>query len=253
MRFLVYIFPYLYGILLSFGFYFSDLYQDYLWHIFSLLILIFLVFWLTTVKFKNISQEQLVIFLSPLFYLISSFAFYLLVDSWFLKRIVIILVVLGLFVILRALYFFHWKSVKYQPLSLQTQIKYLNLITLFFLTAFLYSLETFLNISIWLNALILFAFLLITVWQLNFLHRRTNKETLYTTIFSLVMTQFFIAVGFLPFMVLVKGFLFFIAYFIFNEFYQGSMRGLWKRKDIIFYGAVGLILLAVVLFTTKWF
>jgi len=253
MRILIYLLPYIYSLFLLGGFFAVTLYFRYLWVILGLLLILLLVVWLSIVRFKNFSQEQVVIFLSPLVFLLTSFAFFLLADSLILKRFLVGLAVVGLFVVMRALYFFHWKSVKYQPLSLQIQVRYLNTISLFFLVSFLYSLETFLNIPLWLNSLVVIFFLLGSAWQANYLQRIISAEKWYSFIFVLIMAEFFIAIGFLPFLVLVKGFVFFILYFIFNELYQFSIKGLWQKKNVFWLFFSGFFLLALIFFTTKWF
>lgn len=253
MKVFFYLLPYFYSIILLGGFYVADLHIKYLWFILAFLFLALAVAWFSIVRIKNFSKEQLVIFLSPLFYLLTSYAFFLLADSLILKRFLVALVVVGLFVIMRALYFFHWKSVKYQPLSLQIQVRYLNTISLFFLASFLYSLETFLNISLWLNTFIMLAFLIISSWQNNYLQRIVSSDKWFSFIFVVLMAELFVAIGFLPFLVLVKGFIFFIMYFIFNELYQYSQRGIWERKKVFWLSVGGFFLLAVIFLTTKWF
>lgn len=253
MKVFLYILPYFYSVLLIAGFQAAGLFSDYLWYVLIFLLVSLLIVWLSIVRLRNFSKEQFVIFLSPLFYLLSSYAFFLLADSLLLKRFLIALVIIGLFVILRALYFFYWKSVKYQPLSLQIQVRYLNTISLFFLASFLYSLETFLNVSLWLNSLVIIIFLLWSSWQMNYLQRVTSKEKRLSFIFVLLMAELFVAIGFLPFLVLVKGFVFFIVYFIFNELYQYSRKGIWEKRKVIWLLVGGFSLLTIIFLTTKWF
>ena len=253
MKVFLYLLPYLYSVLLFVGFNIASSFTYYLWYVLAFLSLTLLLVWFGIVQIRNFSKEQVVIFLSPLLYLLSSYAFFLLADSPLLKRFLIALVIIGLFVILRALYFFYWKSVKYQPLSLQIHVRYLNTISLFFLASFLYSLETFLNISLWLNALLIVVFLLWSSWQINYLQRVTSGEKLLSFIFVLLMAELFVAIGFLPFLVLVKGFIFFIMYFIFNELYQYSQKGIWEKKKVFWLFMGGFFLLAIIFFTTKWF
>ena len=245
--------PYFYSILVFFGLWFSDKYVDYIWYIFAGLVSLFFLTWISIVRKKFIKKEQWIIAASPFVFLLGSLSFIVLVDSVLLKQVVIFLIAGGLFFVFRAMYFFHWHSAKYQPSSLQIQVRYLNIISLFFVTTFFYALEVFLNFSALYNALIIFALLLASELQYVYIRRLKSKERLYAGIVAFLLTQVFLAIGVLPFLVYVKGMIFLIVFYVVTELYYASIRGLWKKKDLFTLFTISIVLVALLLVTTKWY
>lgn len=245
--------PYAYPTILLLALYYLQLQRAYIWYFNGGVVVLYLLVWLSLVRPKNINQEQLLIALSPVLFLFSSLAFYVLTDSLLLQRVQLFIVAVGFLVYLRALYFFHWHSVKYQPGSLQTQTRYMNIISVFFLSTFLYSLETFLNVPLWLLAGVMFVFLALLQGQHLFLKHKSTSEYLYSLVFVFIITQYFVAIGFLPFLILVKGFMFLAGYFLFYQLFKGTVKGLWRPRLVTAQLAATGLLLIFILFITKWF
>ncbi len=245
--------PYAYCCIFLVGLYTVYESPSLIWYVLSGLIGSLFIVWLLVVKYKNITFEQVIVFLAPLFFALSGYGFFVLADTILLQAVVSIFVVAGLLVILRSLYFYHHKSKKYQPFSLQTQSQYLNTVTVFFATSVLYSLETFLSISQLLTASIFFVMLIGMYWQLMYLQNLKKSEQIYIVLFVCLLTQYFVAIGFLPFLVYVKGFVYVIGFYVFHELYMTSVRGLWKRDEVMRMVGIALGIIGVVLITTKWF
>ncbi len=244
--------PYFYSAAVFAGLWFSDRYIEYIWYIFSGLIILFFFVWVGIVTKKIFSKEQLIIVASPFIFLLGSMAFIILSDSDFLKQIAILMITAGIFFIFRAMYFFHWRSAKYEPGSLKTQIRYLNLVGLFFITTFLYALEVFLNFGFWWNALIIFILILASEMQYIYMRKLQGNEKLYAGIIVFLLTQVFLSLSVLPFLVYVKGIIFLIIYYVVTELYYASTRGLWKKKDIVLLTSTSFVLVVLILITTRW-
>jgi len=246
--------PYIYSAVVVLGLWSASSYIDYIWYIFGSLIILFILVWFSIVTKKFFHKDQLVIFVSPFVFLLGSIAFIILSDSDFVKNIAILLILGGIFFILRANYFFHWRSGKYEPGSLQTQVLYLNLISFFFISTFFYALEIFLNFNFVWNSLIMFILLLASENQYLYLKRvQGASERWYAGIMAFLLVQVFVVLGILPFLVYVKGVIFLIIYYVATELYHATVRGLWKRSHVIILNSVALLLVIVLLLTTKWY
>jgi len=245
--------PYFYSAVVFTGLWFSDRYIDYLWYIFSALILLFFFTWIVIVRREVLTKEQIVIATSPFVFLLGSFAFVILVDSVLLKQVIVFLIASGMFFIFRAMYFFHWHSAKYQPSSLQVQVRYLNIISLFFITTFFYALEVFLNFSIVWNTLVVFVLLMASEWQYVYMRRLKRQEKFYAGIIAVLLSQVFVAIDVLPFLIYVKGVLFLIIFYVVTELHYASIRGLWKKKELVILISIAMALIILLLTTTKWY
>lgn len=254
MRLLRLILPYLYSALVLAGYVIAALYISWIWYAYTGMLILLAVSWWLMVQKKHISAEQLVIALSPAFFLISALLFFLLADWAFLQRITIVIAVTALFLFFRTLYFFNWYPSKYQPFSLRNISYYLNLFSIFFFASFLYAMEVFLNARLALSSFAIFAIVALIVWQWHFLRKMKWKaEKGYGIWFVVMLTEYFFAIGILPFMVYVKGFLFLLGFFVFFTLYQKAQIGTWNKKEIRALLAGSFAVLMAVLMTTRWF
>lgn len=253
MKRLIPVLPYFYSSIVLLGFYVLQIHPELIWYIFILLLLLLIAVWLLTIGFANISREQSMIFFTPLFFVASGFGFFILSDHWLLQLLVALLTFLGSFILLRSVYFYHRRSAKYQPFSLQTQSQYLNIVTVFFVTSLFYAFETFLSFSLLYSGPILFVMIFALYWQMIYLQKLKKEERVYVGIFSFILAQYFVVVGLLPFLVYVKGFLFTVGFYVFHELYTASIRGFWRKTEVLRLVGIAIGIAAIVLITTKWF
>ena len=230
-----------------------DRYVEYIWYVFAGLVILFVIVWLGIIGFRRLKYEHAIMAGSPFLLLVSGLAFFVLADSDFLRIIEALLVALGLFFILRALYFFFWHSVKYQPNSLQTQIKYINVVSVFFIATFLYAVEIFLNVSLWITASVQFILLAFLLLQHVYIQRLLRKERMTALVGAVLLTQVFVSVAFLPFLVYVKGIMFMFIYFVVMELYEHSLKGIWSRKTVLTLIILFFICSGILLATTPWY
>ncbi|MGB0757483.1 MAG: hypothetical protein ACPGO5_03435 [Patescibacteria group bacterium] len=242
-----------YSALLLIALVYYEQYVEYIWYVFSGLAILFLVVWVSIIGIKRLQNEYVIMAGSPFLLLVSGLAFFVLADSDMLRTVQSVLVAFGLFFILRALYFFFWHSVKYQPNSLQIQIKYINVVSMFFVATFLYAVEIFLNFSLVVTASIQFVLLVLLLMQHVYIQRLLRTERLTAIVGAFLLTQVFIAIAFLPFLVYVKGIVFMLVYFVVMELYENSLKGVWNRKSVLTLILLFFIISGILLATTPWY
>lgn len=252
-RFFVGLSTYLYSGLLAVLLWYSEEFVAYIWYIYAMLLVLFIVEWLFIIKNIRRNKEYVMMGIGPLIFLASGLAFYVLADSDMLRHVYGLLLTLGIFFLLRALYFYFWHSAKYQPNALQVQLKYIHIVAIFFVATFLYALEVFLNISQWYTAGIFLITTLLFLWQRMYIERLQSKERIVAVYGAVLFTQVFIAIGFLPFLVYVKGSMMMLIYFMVQELYEAALRGLWQQRQTVTLIGVVVLVIALLLASTPWY
>lgn len=218
-----------------------------------LTVILFLVH-LFIVGSQKAKKTSLAFFGLGIFFVSASISFLILLENYNLKMLLIFLTSLAIFFYwLLLLNFFHWPS-EYQPFSLADFSHYLLLISWFFLNTAVFALTVFLNLSFWLAALFLvFFFFLIQIWEF-WLHKKIiRSEWRFFLAGEVIIFQLVIILSLLPLSYFVKGFLMVLWAYLWFELALAATRETWSRKNFFKKIILSLIMIIIILTTSRWF
>lgn len=127
----------------------------------------------------------------------------------------------------------------------------MNVISIFFLSAGFYGIKTFIQLPIWLLAIIFNIFssglVYASLWSIKHNLKEIYAEVL---IMPLIITELFLAINFLPIGFYTGGAMVGIIYYVM----AGVLFNFVKNKDLVYkrYVIVGAILLLLVVATARW-
>jgi hypothetical protein len=145
-------------------------------------------------------------------------------------------------------------SSRYQAHSLENISTHLSLLTVFLVASSFFSLRIFLGVPLWL-LIISFGFILaLATYQLIW-SSDTKLVTSwpYISVITIVATEIFWAVGFLPTSVYVNGLVVTISYYLMTGLARNWLLGIQEGKVIKRYLLISTITLIIILATAKWF
>src|SRR3989344_2163796 len=217
-----------------------------------LILLIFLAgLWQLTGR--NLKIEKFWRYLiTPFFFLFFGIIFLIFLDSQPLKQLVIIILAALLAIYLEVIFLWFHLRLKYQLHSLENITAHLNLLTIFLATTSFISLIIFLGLSFWyfLAAFIILNFLL--NYELIWSSGTTWRESWhYLALTTLILTEIFWAVNFLPSSVYVQSIIVTIAYYLLSGIIRNWLNNIREGKVIKRYLIISLICLVIILASAK--
>lgn len=219
-----------------------------------LLLLVLLVLTLKFLIKERFYQPQFwTLSLLPILLFICSSS-YLLVLGWGLMRhLVIVLLAMILAAYLENLFMFYYYPQGYKKDSLENLSVFFNILIFFLLILNLNAVNIFLNPPFWTLSLILVAVLSLLLWQyFRIIKLSSNLRTVYLLVVNLLVLEFFWAMSFLPSNLYVHSIILtIIYYFIFNSL-RMKLTESFDKKSFWRYLIISLILLIIIIITSRW-
>ena len=223
------------------------------WLATSLLLFIILAIWqLSGRQIRTKKFWQLVII--PTLFLASGVLFLSFLEGNLFKQIFLIGLVILVWIFLEVIFLRFHLSPKYQAHSLENISTHLSLLTVFLVASSFFSLRIFLGVPLWL-LIISFGFILaLATYQLIW-SSDTKLVTSwpYIGVITIVATEIFWAVSFLPTSVYVNGLVVTVSYYLMTGLARNWLLGIQEGKVIKRYLLISTITLIIILATAKWF
>ncbi len=216
-----------------------------------LLVYLALVIWfLEKLRFDKSFFHFLIL---PLVFGVASFLFCsFLVDRTTYSTIAILSAVC-LFLILRQYYFYFNYPFKYQPYSLESLSLYLCLLAGFFLFSSAFGAFVLMQMNIFLLVAVLFVIVGLMTYQFFWIHKVAwDKSRLFVFCISLLVTELFVAVSYLPTGYYVNGFILTIAYYLMLGFSKHFLANTLTKKRVLVYLLLSVSSVLAILLTAQW-
>ena len=192
--------------------------------------------------------------ITPILFLASGLVFLSFLESAWLKQFIILILAISIWLFLFVIFFrFNLRS-KYQVHSLENISSHLNLLTIFFCSSGFYGLLIFLGFPL---RFLVFGFgvvcFLLTIQLIWDSDTTLAKDYPYLIVITLIITEMFLVVSFLPTSVYVNGFIVTISYYLIGGLSRNWLLGNKERKVVSRYLITSVITLIIILATAKWF
>lgn len=197
--------------------------------------------------------EALVFGVSQFLFLSGTYFFVFFVEGSALRQVVIgLALVINLFY-LTNIFYYHFRTEKYQVNALQNISSYLNLISVFTISSVGFSLILYLGWSSWLNSLGIALCLSVLCYQTFWVNKIIGSSALwYSCVAGLIGGEIFWVTTFLPSSFLVNGIIVTVVnYSVVNlaRYYFGSNL---KKSVIWRYVIISCCVLLLTLVTARW-
>ncbi|PIS42882.1 MAG: hypothetical protein COT24_01220 [Candidatus Kerfeldbacteria bacterium CG08_land_8_20_14_0_20_40_16] len=207
--------------------------------------------WLSWKKIDVRAIWSLII--TPFFFVGFSFIFIFFAEGWLLKQFIILVVVFLWWVFIENVFLFFYQPVRYQPYSLENITSYLNLITVFLMSASFYSLILFLGFSSLLLLIFVFLISLLLVLQMIAINKIALRKNLALVIvLALLMAEMFWVTKFLPSSYLVNGLILAIGYYFLTGITRHWFLESLDKKVLKRYLGISCTILFIVVLTAHW-
>jgi len=225
------------------------------------------VYWLTLVSFlviilgvwqlinRRIKDEKFwYLIITPLFLFAGGLFFLSFLEGRFFKQFFVVVLSVLIWVFLKVVFLkFHFRA-RYQAYSLENISTHFNLIAVFLIASSFFNLTIFLGVPAWLLVIIFATINVLLIYQLV----RLSDVTLsigwpYVVVITLIATEIFWAVSFLPTSVYINGLIVTIVYYLVTGLARNRLLGVWQKQVIKRYLLISLISLAAILLSAKWF
>jgi len=158
-----------------------------------------------------------------------------------------------LFFYLRAVYFYLILPSAEKKIGLENISSYGNFLALFFVSATVYGMQSFLNTPIWLLISIFLLLSGLLTYQVFWSNRiSVNNGFIYILICCLVLTELAWSLFYLPFNFNVSGFILAIYYYILIGLTRAYLQDRLNNRVIKLYLGLGLFSIFAILFTARW-
>ena len=188
---------------------------------------------------------------TPFFLLLGGISFLSFLEGVFLKHFFFLILVVLIWSFLEVVFLrFHFRP-KYQAYSLENISTHLNLITVFLTASSLFSFVIFLGLFWWLAIGVFIVIVLLLA------HQSIETDSFagwpYVLVITLLTTEIFWAVIFLPTSVYVNGIIVTIGYYLITGLIRNWLLEIRGKKVVFRYLLISVICLIIILVTAKWF
>lgn len=190
---------------------------------------------------------------TPTLYLVSSFGMIFLFEQDSMSLMLSIVSVL--FLLLFAEYVFQFTHLpsQYQPFSIEYLSLLLNILTVFFLSSLAYGAHLLIQTPLWLMAPIFFLISLFILYGTLFVSKADGvRARPYALAGSILTTEFFITLAFLPSGLYTNAALITLFFYLFLGLTRASVHHKLSASVVRRYVVTAVILLVVILFSTDW-
>ena len=218
----------------------------------ALVVLVVFSIWNFT---KNTVNKRFANFLiTPVVFTIAAFSFLLFIETPWLYHGVVVASALMMFLFLEQIFNYFYFAVRYQPYTLESFSLYWNVAAVFMISASLFGVVIFLMF----NLAVVAAFYAVAIFVLTKQFFWVNKiewarYALFCFAISLIMTEFFCAMRYLPTSYFVNGVIATIIFYVLICLSKLFLQDNLARKHIYNYLILSVVTVALVLATAQWF
>jgi len=188
---------------------------------------------------------------TPLIFIWSAVLLFIFLENIYLKHFFILGTTIYLFLYFENLFHYFITTDKDGRNNFLRMTNLMNVVSIFFLSAGLFAIKIFIQLPIWMLSSIFFIFSAGLIYNSFSILKIKLKEIFWEIlILSLLMTEFFIAIHFLPVGFYTAGAILAIIFYMF----AGVLINKMKHKEVNYkrYVITGFILLFMVLLTARW-
>jgi len=215
---------------------------------------LFINFWYFLFIYSKTKNKEVFVFLIHSFiFVITGFFYVLILGSQTFINLFLVIWSLLYFLYLVSIFHYFYDTKKVVVLNLKNIVAYINLITLFFLVAFLINIHIFINFSI---GLVYFG-VFIASFLLVFSRFKINgvswqKNLLYSFLLSIMIIEVLVAVLFLPVSFYVSAVIIAIVYYVLSSILAISTKKALNKMVIWQYIIFTLISIFIIAITSQW-
>lgn len=203
-------------------------------------------------SFYNKKFWQLLI--TPALLFASGLLFFSFLEGYLFQQAFLLVLVILIWAFLQVIFLMHHSRPHYQPYALENIIVHLNLIIIFFTAASFFSLIVFLGISLGILLVIFYLVTFLLAYQLLWVSGTTfTANWPYAVIITIVLTEIFWAVSFLPTSVYVNGLVLAISYYLIAGLTRNWLLEIKEKKVVRRYLLISILVFIITMLTAKWF
>ncbi|MFA5022486.1 MAG: hypothetical protein WC508_05415 [Patescibacteria group bacterium] len=192
--------------------------------------------------------------ITPVFLFASGLLFFLFLEGGAIKQIFVIILVFLVGIFLETIFLWFHLRPKYQPNALENISTHLNLIIIFFLATGFFSLILFLEAPLWLLVAIFAGVSAVLTYQLIWISGvNWSVGYPYISVITIVITEIFVAVSFLPTSVYFSALLVTISYYLMTGLTRNWLLEIREKRVVQRYLLISFGCLIIILATAKWF
>ncbi|MBU0963411.1 hypothetical protein KKC06_00020 [Patescibacteria group bacterium] len=200
-----------------------------------------------------ISKKFWSILATPLFFVSSSYLFFMFIDNVAVSQIFILLIALVYFLILRNIFSFLYQTKNYQPYALENIYSYVNMGSLFMFYASFYGMFLYLSWDIWKSSILVFIFSTFlftrTLWSFKIEWR---KSKVFILIMGVLMIEIFYAISFLPTSFLFNALICILVYYLLMNIFKDFLRDMITGNNLKRYFLITITIAVIGFITTQW-
>jgi len=219
-------------------------------YLLSLALLLIIFFSIKALSKQSVYKNFLI---NNLLYTIAVLSFIIFIELSLLKIIFALLFSIILFISLENIYLFNAKSIKYQPYSLQNFSSYFNLISCFLLYSSFFGFMIFLQTPMWFLLLAVIVVTSLLIYQLMWVSSINSKKSRpYILLITLLVSEGFWALAFLPTSIYVNALLLSVVYYVVVGLTLNQLLGILNRSVVKRYVTIVSIIILTILLSAKW-
>ncbi len=190
---------------------------------------------------------------APFLFLAGAVTLFVLADSGSVRIVIMLATTLLSYFYAEHLFHFVHLPAAYQAYGLQNTGGVMSILTVFYLSASGYALGSFVRVPLTVLATVVFFLFIISAASALWIAKVPRERALtYALAASVIFTELYAAISFLPISFMTAGALIAVLYYIFMGLSRAHVQAKLGRKVIRRYVGVGSIMLLALVLTAKW-
>jgi len=188
-----------------------------------------------------------------MFFIISAIVFYLFLEVFWMKIVLILTAAVLLWLYAENLFTFHHLPAAYQAYALEYLSLILALVSIFFFASAGFGMQLFLQLPLWLPAAVVLVAVLLTTLSVFWVSKISLRTARWFVIaIALVMTEFYLALSMLPTSFLTNAAAFACALYLLLGLSRAHLLERLSKSVLKQYLMVGGGLLILIFLTARW-
>jgi len=202
---------------------------------------------------RKINKRYFDFLITPFVLFLSNVALLMFIESLWLYRLILVIGAVFLYLYLDQLLNYFYFSRRYQPYTLENFSFYINVLSVFFISATLFGGLIFLHFNIFILAFISLVFYFLLTYQVFWVNKISwSKSYLFSFIIPLVLAELLIAISYLPTSFYVNGFLVAVFFYLMIGLSRLFLQENLLKKNILSHIIISLLAIIVILLTAQW-
>ena len=245
-------FSYLYSLIIITGLEISLIRPEFFgWAAITTLFFNILFIWLAVRAKFNINFWNFLI--SPFLFLLGGLLFLGFSDSWLIKELVIIFLVVANTIFLYRLITFSYHKYKYKKHSLSNISRIINLSSIFFWFTVLFDLGAFLKVPAWLLLIVGYLITYLIIYQFFSISKiKFSVSRLFILISSILLLELFYVISWLPLVSATRAILIASAYYFITGLSRHHIQASLAKSVYLRYSLIAGLIWVLVLITARW-